>query len=764
MRIPRPLAALAFAAALAAGAAPRRAAADPGAIARLADDLDDDRFDVRRKAELELEAVGLSILAGGTAAEDEAAWERALEDASARGGSPAAAVHRILRRLETRADDASVARAAARIPRLLRARLERILPQLVLPRRAAAEDALAREEADFAAAEAAAAAGRGVRGLLPEARAALLAVVARCDDARTVAGAIIALCGEDGDAPSGDDAIVALLDGFDRAPETFRGVGAWYGPGGLEPVAAVALALAVSGRGADLARLRGRGAADADVTLDAWLRRWAAANGWAELDAGTFLTVVEEGAADVEVQREAARRALAADVPWLARLLARRALFLKPDDPGARALLADAYEKVGLRATARGLRGAPPDASVVDDPVAVELDQALREGRLSSRILFSRELGDTPAVGLAPVALHGGRLLFGSPDGSVGCADAATGDDLGLASVGSRGLPRALVVAGPRLFALTAGGELARFDLDDGGGLLIRGREAGPFVAATAGDDGEVWLVARGRKVYRRAADGTPAPVRTVPSDPAFTPRSLARTRDGKLLLRSDRDQLVAADPATGTLTVVVPEGAGLKACAAYGADVLVAFRDGWARLTTEGKEVLRVAVEDGADGVGIGGDPATGKVVWVAPDRTICFDAAGKPQWQEQIGGSGNPVVDGDLVAISVGTGGRPRGDGREDRTVYVLRVGSATLDPFAVDARVRAVEASVSAVVDDRDAVAVALLDPLRGWLTPTEAWGAETALSQAQQQRAARKASGAGKDAAPPKDAGPGARDDR
>ncbi|MBL9088214.1 MAG: PQQ-like beta-propeller repeat protein [Planctomycetia bacterium] len=757
MRAPRRFAALAVAAVLAAAVPGRPAGADPAAIARLGRDLDDDRFETRRRAELELEAVGISILAGGVPAEDEAAWERALDDASALGGSPAAAVHRILRRLETRADDGSVARVAARMPRLLRARLERILPQLVLPRRAGGDvDVRNLDDTDYAALDAAAAAGRGVRGLLPEARPALLAVIARSDDPRVVAGAIVALCGEEGEAPTGDDVVTALLDGFDRAPATLRGVAGWYAPGGLEPVAALALALAVTGRGADLASLRGRGAGDADVTLDAWLRQYVATHGYGELDAGTFLVRVEEGSADADVEREAARRALDAGVPWLARLLARRALFLRPGDAAARAVLADAYERVGMRAAARAARGEPPDDAATDDAAAVELDDALREGRLSSRILFSRELGETPIPGLAPVVLHGGRLLFGGVDGSVGSADAATGDDLGLASTAVARLPRAVLVSDGTVFALTGRGELARFELDDGGGLVLRGRDLGPFLAAAAGDDGDVWLVARGRKLYRRPRGGAPEAVKTVPSEPTYVPRALARTSGGKLLLRSDRDQLTAVDPATGTVSVVVPEGAGLRAAAAFGADVLVAFRDGWARLTTDGKEVLRVAVEDGADGVGIGGDPVAGRIVWVAPDRTICFDAAGKAQWQEQVGGSGNPDVRGDHVAIPAGTGGRPLGDGREDRTVYVLRLSSSTLDPFAVEARVRAVEAAVTAVVEDRDAVAIALLDPLRGWLTATEAWGAETALRQAQQQRDARKA--------PPPARSPDGTDDR
>ncbi len=201
-----------------------------------------------------------------------------------------------------------------------------------------------------------------------------------------MAGAVVALCGEEGEPPDGDDVVTALLDGYDRSPETMRRLGAWRGPGGLEPVAAIALALAVTGRGADVARLRETaGAGDADVTFDGWLRQYVKAHGRGELTAGTFLVQVEEGTADADVELEAARRALGADVPWLARLLARRALFLRPDDAAARGVLASAYDRVGLRATARDLRGDAPDVTVVDDPVAVELEAALREGRLSSR-------------------------------------------------------------------------------------------------------------------------------------------------------------------------------------------------------------------------------------------------------------------------------------------------------------------------------------------------------------------------------------------
>ncbi len=157
---------------------------------------------------------------------------------------------------------------------------------------------------------------------------------------------------------------------------------------------------------------------------------------------------------------------------------------------------------------------------------------------------------------------------------------------------------------------------------------------------------------------------------------------------------------------------------------------------------------------EDAGDAVGIGGDPATGTVVVVAPDMTSCFSPEGLVRWQEQIGGSGNPTVRGDHVVVPAGTGGRPLGDGREDRTLYVLRAGGATVDPFAIDARVRVVDAAVTAVVEDRDRVAVALLDPLRGWFTSTESWGAENALREAQRQREGRKAP----PPAPPRRRGP------
>src|SRR5690606_27939462 len=63
MRAPRRLAAVVVAAVLGSAVPGRPAAADPAAIARLGRDLDDDRFETRRRAELELEAVGISILA-----------------------------------------------------------------------------------------------------------------------------------------------------------------------------------------------------------------------------------------------------------------------------------------------------------------------------------------------------------------------------------------------------------------------------------------------------------------------------------------------------------------------------------------------------------------------------------------------------------------------------------------------------------------------------------------------------------------------------
>jgi len=726
------------------GAARAAAAASeaPDAAAALAAQLDDDRYDVRRAAERALERLGERILRGGTPTAEETAWAAALDAAADLGGSPAAAVRRILRRLEAQADDDEV----GRMPRLLRTRLERTLPQLVLARRRGGEVGAFQgfNEAAFVAEAAASAIGRGVRGLLPDARPTLLAIVARSPDARVVAGAVVALCGEEGEPPDGDDVVAALLDGYDRSPETMRRLGAWRGPGGLEPVAAIALALAVSGRGADLARLRATaGVGDADVTFDGWLRQYVKAHGRGELAAGTFLVQVEEGTADADVELEATRRALAADVPWLARLLARRALFLRPDDATARGLLAQAYERVAMRATARDLRGDTPDPEVGDDPVAVDLDAALREGRLSSRILFSRELGETPVPGLAPVAIRGDRVVFGTAEGAVGVAEATTGNDRSTAPTGKARLPLAVVVADRQVGVLTGRGDLLVFELDDDAGLTVRARHDGPFLAAVAGDGGDLWLVANGRKVYRRPRDGAPTLVAKVPSVSPYVPRSLARTTDGVLVLRNDRGEVVAIDPADGAVTTLARPEQGVRAVATFGREVLLAEPDGWRRVRPDGTEVVRVPRDDAGDAVGIGGDAATGTVVVVAPDLTSCFSPDGVLRWQEQIGGSGNPTVQGDYVVVPAGTGGRPLGDGREDRTIYVLRAGGATVDPFAIEARVRVVDAAVTAVVEDRDAVAVALLDPLRGWFTSTESWGAENALREAQRQREARRA---------------------
>ena len=79
-------------------------------------------------------------------------------------------------------------------------------------------------------------------------------------------------------------------------------------------------------------------------------------------------------------------------------------------------------------------------------------------------------------------------------------------------------------------------------------------------------------------------------------------------------------------------------------------------------------------------------------------------------------------------------------------------VQAGSALLCGAMVAPRVGARTAAVTRMDPADDA----LLDPLRGWLTATEAWGAETALRQAQQQRDARKA--------PPPTRAPDAEDDR
>lgn len=737
---------------------PRVRAAPPADLVRAADDLDDDRFPVRRAAEATLERTGRALLAapasgeGGDAQrEEQAAWDGAIGEALRRGGSPAAAARRVLRRLEAEADDEQ----ALRMPRLLAARLARRLPELALPRKAGGGEILSFGlvvEDDRAEERAAArAALLAVSALMPAARAAILETVREASDPRLLAGAVLALTDAEGAPPTEDDAVAALVAAWDRAPELVARLAAYDGPHGVDPLSAVALALVIVGRSPELARLRAlAGREDDPVTFDAWLREYVrSTEGLAEFDTGGFLARVEEGAAAAPVEREAARRALRADLPWLARLLARRALFLARDDAESKELLAIAYERLGLAATARAVRRGggegevgPIEGAPADDPGAAVVEASIVEGRLSTRLVFSRECGTAVRVGVVAAATHGDVLVHGTTDGSIVCVDRASGDERSIARTGRAGLPSAIARRGDAIHVLNAAGEHVTFALGRDGVLTRTGpSEPGPFHAVAVAESGEVWLVAQHRRVYQRDGDGPAVLVKAVPTIERYRARRIALLAPGRLMLHDERGEVGVVDVETGVTEVVVRAHEGARAVAASGGQVLVAFRDGWARYDASGRLLGRVATEDGSDVVGIGGDVGADLVVTVAPDRTIGYALDGTVRFDEQLGGSGNPVVGDGLVVVPVGSGLGPVGDGRVDRTIHVLRAGTTAAEPFPVESRVRAVELAVTAALEGRDDVATALLDPVSGWFTATEERAAAAALSEARATRRAR-----------------------
>lgn len=741
---------------------PRVEAAPPADLVRAADDLDDDRFPVRRAAEATLERTGRALLAAPTPEagsdplrEERATWDDAIGDALRRGGSPAAAARRVLRRLEAEADDEQ----ALRIPRLLAARLERRLPELALPRKAGADEVvsfgLVIEDDRSEERAAARAALLAVGALMPAARAAILETVREASDPRRLAGAVLALTDAEGSPPTDGDAVSALVAAWDRAPELVARLAAFDGPHGVDPLSAVALALVIVGRSQELARLRALADREDDpVTFDAWLREYASATpGLAEFDTGGFLARVEEGAASAAVEREAARRALAADLPWLARLLARRALFLARDDAEAKDVLAAAYERLGLAARARAVRrdgggeDDPAEGAPADDPGAAAVEASIVEGQLSTRLVFSRECGTAVRVGVVAAATHDDVLVHGTTDGSVVCVDRSSGDERSIARTGRAGLPLAMARRGDTFHVLNAAGEHVTFRLGRDRVLTRTGKsEPGPFHALTVDESGEVWLVAQHRRVYRRKGDDPAVQVKAVPTIERYRARRIAFLAPGRLMLHDERGEVGVVDVETGVAEVVVRAHEGARAVAASGGQVLVAFRDGWARYDAQGRLLARVATEDGSDVVGVGADVGADLVVTVAPDRTVGYALDGTVRFDEQLGGSGSPVVGDGLVVVPVGSGLGPVGDGRVDRTVHVLRAGTSVAEPFPVEARVRAVELAVSAVLEGRDDVATALLDPASGWFTATEERAAAAALSEA---RATRRATGLGPD---------------
>lgn len=726
-----------------AGALVRGAHADePDPLASSVHALEDEKFAVRKAAERALYLEGSAILAdlaAGDAAVDAriAAFERALGACElATTPSAAQAVARVCARLDEAASDAQV----RRIPRLLRARLARLLPEVVVDR-----------YEPGARADGARITDRSVRGLFPEARPVLAERIRTTDDPRLLAGALALLCAEDGSGP-GDDADLELVAAaYEREPARFRDVFRFDSVVGAPPVMALALALVVTGRAAALDELSIREALRSE-SLRAWLEPRLERRGAADLAMGSFLVRLEEGRASADEEAEAARRALDAGVPWLARLLARRALFLAPASASARATLLAASTAVGIRTAARR-EGRPVSASKAvadpkaspdereDDASAISIDDALRAGRLSQRLAFQVEAGAEPRAGLVAAAIGGGRLVHAAAGPRVRVVDAATGRERYTFPAPTRARARALALRGDELAEVTDEGALVQWSL---GAAEATPTSAvrGAFSAVVAGRDG-FWLAGFHLAIHRTTKDGVER-VKEVAPLVNFSVRTLDVFRDDTLLVASG-EAAFRIDPATGRASELeLPDGVStITAIAACGDDVLLAGGEAGEllRLDRGGRVAARTRLPDEGVILGLAAE-RDGSTAYVQTiDTLFALDpASGAVRWLEHVEGSGDPVVGGGLVAARAGRGGsRFGGDGRTDRTIYVLRATGTLVEPFGPAEHARIVSLATTAAAEGRPALARAVVDPVWTWLAAEERAAVEAAIDAAPERPA-------------------------
>ncbi len=743
------LAGLATAAAAAASPTAARAAppSDPPPSVR---GLSDPSFSVRRAAEARLEAEGRSAILDAIADEDARArfdaWTEAL-DACRSSEDPALseAADRILRRIEAAATDDQVRTST----RMLRIRLERLVPQLLHHESGETDD----EEDGIrfggagARLPAADVAYASVRGLFPDARLALVAILESSSDPRRLAGALAALCSESGDGPDDDRTLEALARAYAESPARFAGLRDLDAAAGGPPTAVLALALALSGRSDAVA---GLGFSDFTVadTFTHWLRAHLKRRGLGDLGLGAFLDRVLEIEADDEA--EAARRALDADLPWLARLTARRALFLAPAHPHARATLAAADRALGLLGTAAIDAGLEP-GDAKDAPEAVAVDEGLRSGRLSQRLAWQAEAGETTFEGLAPVAIAGtppavpDRLFFGALRGRVFVVEAATGTPLATLSTTEGGrisgprIPRAIAAVGSFVATVTSpDGRLILHAEKDASYEPVRVQH-GPFLCVAATKDGVFWALASDGGLHRVVGRGPIERRGRIEGtrDPGSSGGVSLFALDGGALLLVTRDAATRVDPATGATTVVVRDAEEGVRAGPHGDDVLVAQGDRWRRFGADGALRGEGSTPDGGAIMGLAGDPTTSTIYLCLMDALVAIDAdTGTVRWVEHVGGSGTPRVGAGLVAVSAGTGIGEHGDNRVERTIYALSTGTQPGDPFGPTERATTVKLAVAAAREGRPGVALALVDPLREWLLPAERERVDVAIQAARQ----------------------------
>ncbi len=374
------------------------------------------------------------------------------------------------------------------------------------------------------------------------------------------------------------------------------------------------------------------------------------------------------------------------------------------------------------------------------------MDEGLRSGRLSQRLAWQAEAGETTAEGLVPVAMTAtppGRLVYGGLRGRVIVVEAATGAavaTLSTAAARASGprIPRAVAAAGSFVATVTSpDGRLVLHVEKDASYEPVR-VDRGPFLTVTAAKDGGFWALALDGSLHRVVGRSEPERRGRIPRlreivDP--TGLALFALADGALLLVT-RDTAYRVDPETGVAKPVardLEEGLRAGPC---GEDVLVAQGDRWRRFVPDGVVRAEGRTPDGGFIVGLSGD-ATSKTVYLCQmDALVAVDAdAGTVRWIEHVGGSGTPVIGAGMVAVSAGTGLGEHGDNRTERTVYALTAGTTAGDPFGPPERARTVALAVAAAEEGCPGVALALVDPLREWLLASERERIDAAVERAQ-----------------------------
>ncbi len=716
------------------GAGGKGALAEDSPVAKAVADLDSPAWRTRRGAEGALEAEGVAALLAADAPQEEkdraaAFWGAVEAGWASRRPAVLAGLSRVLSRMEERADEEQV-RA---IPRLLRLRIERLLPKAVgrsvpsdnllggfrLPRRFRGYgESVEADEVSEAS----------LRALLPEAAPLLLDVLETSRDPKSVAGAVLILSGDPHEGTDDPKVLAAFARLGPEAPERAAAMAPYVSSDHTVPLAHVALALVLSGKAAKAAAIL-KGAADAAaVAMDLSRRRLPALRQGDLAQSDRFLDAALSGRVDVREATEAAKRALDAGLPWVARIEARRALFLDRDDLAARIALVASAVAAGLPATARAEAGdavpLPPSLAAADDEKAKALDDLLTAGGFGRRLAWRQDARSTDTPGVVPIAPGKGFVAIGDAVGDVRIVALDTGARLTSGSSTASRLPRAVAASGTWLAAVSQTGNLVVWDFSGEEMRVVtlpkEPRRPGPWALVAAAGDGGTFVLARSDdgRLFTFAPGSEPVPVGpSLGRGPL--PTTLAALSDGAFLVVRGR-AVLRVEPATNRVTSIA-EGDDAGVSGPYGTDVLVARGGVWERRGPDGRVEDSHPDPTGDTILGIAGDPKAGVVYLARADSVTAVTAAtGEAIWTEETEASGSPVLAEGTVLVPTGSGRGERGDGQRDRSVTALRT---TEQGFDETTRSKAIEAAKSAKKEGSATVSRLLVDVLWDSLPPEE-----------------------------------------